>query len=79
MTTTVSLVGSTGSIGTQTVEVVRANPGRYRVVALGARRSVERLAEQAAELQPDVVVVVDEAAGRELRTRLPAEIGRAHV
>ncbi len=83
MTTTVSLVGSTGSIGTQTVEVVRANPGRYRVVALGARRSVELLAEQAAELRPDVVVVVDEAAGRELRTRLPAgtelRVGAEHL
>ena len=72
VTTTVSLVGSTGSIGTQAVEVVRAHPGRYRVVALGARRSVDVVAEQAAELRPEVVVVVDEGAAAELRPRLPA-------
>ena len=72
MTTTVSLVGSTGSIGTQAVEVLRADPGAYRVVAIGARRSVEVLAAQAAELRPAVVAVAEEAAARELRGRLPA-------
>ncbi|HEX2701699.1 MAG TPA: 1-deoxy-D-xylulose-5-phosphate reductoisomerase [Acidimicrobiales bacterium] len=72
MTTTVSLVGSTGSIGTQAVEVVRAHPGRYRVVALAARRSVDMLAAQAHELRPEVVVVVDEDAAAELQPQLPA-------
>ena len=46
--TSVALVGSTGSIGTQAVEVIRAERGRYQVVALGARRSVQALAAQAA-------------------------------
>ena len=39
--TTVSLVGSTGSIGTQAMEVVNSDPDRYQVVAIGAARSVE--------------------------------------
>ncbi len=54
---TVSLVGSTGSIGTQAVQVVEADPERFRVVALAARRSVDRLAEQAARLRPSLVVI----------------------
>ena len=39
--TTVALVGSTGSIGTQAVDVIKAEPDRYRVVALGASTSIE--------------------------------------
>jgi 1-deoxy-D-xylulose-5-phosphate reductoisomerase len=44
---TVSLVGSTGSIGTQAIDVVRASGGRFEVVALAAQSSVDLLAEQA--------------------------------
>src|SRR5687767_3160627 len=69
---TVSLVGSTGSIGTQALEVVRAEPERYRVTAIAARSSMETLAAQAIEFRPDVVVLVDEADARELEARLPA-------
>ena len=47
----VSVVGSTGSIGTQTLDVVRRDPSRYEVVALGAQRSVDRLAEQSREFR----------------------------
>ena len=70
--TTVSLVGSTGSIGTQAVEVVLAHPGRYDVVAIGARRSVKVLAEQAAALRPRVVAVAEEEAASELNGELPS-------
>ncbi|MBV9660845.1 MAG: 1-deoxy-D-xylulose-5-phosphate reductoisomerase [Acidimicrobiales bacterium] len=69
---TVSLVGSTGSIGTQAIDVVRAAPGAFRVVAIGAARSVDRLAEQAALLQPDLVALGDPARAAELAERLPA-------
>ena len=69
---TVSLVGSTGSIGTQAVDVVRAEPGRYRVVALGAQRSIDVLAAQARELHPDVVAIGDRSLERELRALVPA-------
>ncbi len=68
----VSIVGSTGSIGTQAIEVVRAAGGQFRVVALAAGRSVELLAAQAAELQPDLVAVADAEAAVELKGRLPA-------
>lgn len=70
--TTVSLVGSTGSIGTQAVEVITAESGRYRVVALGAARSVELLAEQARRLRPDRVAIVETSRAGELQELVPA-------
>jgi 1-deoxy-D-xylulose-5-phosphate reductoisomerase len=69
---TVSLVGSTGSIGTQAVEVIRADPEHYRVQAIGAATSVETLAAQAALLQPDRVALADPGGAGELAARLPA-------
>ncbi len=70
--TTVALAGSTGSIGTQTIEVVRAEPERYQVVALGASgRQPDLLVEQARELRPAVVAVSDTAAVDDLKGRLP--------
>jgi 1-deoxy-D-xylulose-5-phosphate reductoisomerase len=70
--TSVSLVGSTGSIGTQTLDVVRAEPERYEVVALGAARSVDLLADQAREFRPAVVAIADEALAPTLKERVPA-------
>jgi 1-deoxy-D-xylulose-5-phosphate reductoisomerase len=69
---TISLVGSTGSIGTQAIEVVRSRPDEYRVVALGAARSVDLLAEQAALLRPEKVALAHPERAAELRDRLPA-------
>jgi 1-deoxy-D-xylulose-5-phosphate reductoisomerase len=71
---TVSLVGSTGSIGTQSVEVIEACPDRFDVVALGTHRSVERLAAQARRLRPDVVAIGDPGLATELARSLPAGI-----
>ena len=68
---TVSLVGSTGSIGTQAVDVVEAAPERYKVVALAARHSVETLADQARRLRPELVAVADPEAARALEPLLP--------
>ncbi|MDQ6726491.1 MAG: 1-deoxy-D-xylulose-5-phosphate reductoisomerase [Actinomycetota bacterium] len=67
---TISVVGSTGSIGTQTLEVVAAEPDRYRIVALGANRSVDLLAAQAAAVRPEVVAIADAALAGELRARV---------
>jgi 1-deoxy-D-xylulose-5-phosphate reductoisomerase len=53
--TRLSILGSTGSIGRQALEVVREQPGRFEVVALAAGRSAALLAEQAAEFRPRVV------------------------
>jgi 1-deoxy-D-xylulose-5-phosphate reductoisomerase len=71
-TTTVSLVGSTGSIGTQAVDVVASEGGRFDVVAIGAHRSVDALAAQAERLRPRYVAVADDAAAPDLKDRLPA-------
>ena len=60
MPTTVSLVGSTGSIGRQTLDVVRRAPAEFSVVALGAARSIDLLAAQAGEFRPEVVALADE-------------------
>ena len=56
--TTVAVLGSTGSIGTQTLEVIAASDGAYEVIALGASRSIDLLAEQAKAVRPRVVAIV---------------------
>jgi 1-deoxy-D-xylulose-5-phosphate reductoisomerase len=71
MSTSVSLVGSTGSIGTQALDVVGRSDGRFRVAALGAQRSVDRLAEQARRFRPEVVAIGDPTLAGELADRLP--------
>jgi 1-deoxy-D-xylulose-5-phosphate reductoisomerase len=72
MARTVALIGSTGSIGTQAVDVARATPGRFEVVALGAATSVDRLVAQAEELHPEVVAIADEGLAPALKARVPA-------
>jgi 1-deoxy-D-xylulose-5-phosphate reductoisomerase len=67
----VSLAGSTGSIGTQAVEVVRAEPERFEVVAIYAASAVEALAAQAAVLRPQVVVIADSSRVAELESLVP--------
>jgi 1-deoxy-D-xylulose-5-phosphate reductoisomerase len=69
--TTLALVGSTGSIGTQALDVVRAVPGRFEVVALGAATRVELLAAQAREFRPRVVAIADADAAAALRELVP--------
>ncbi|MCU1451677.1 MAG: 1-deoxy-D-xylulose 5-phosphate reductoisomerase [Acidimicrobiales bacterium] len=70
--TSVALVGSTGSIGTQAVDVIKADPDRYRVLALGASTSVELLATQAHELRPEVVAIADAGLAPKLEELVPA-------
>ena len=67
----VVLLGSTGSIGTQTLEVVEAEHERFRIVALAAGRSVDLLVEQAHRHRPEAVVVSDAEAAVGLADRLP--------
>ncbi|HAM03362.1 MAG TPA: 1-deoxy-D-xylulose-5-phosphate reductoisomerase [Acidimicrobiaceae bacterium] len=67
----VSIVGSTGSIGIQALDVVATDPERFRVVALAARRSVEVLATQAKALRPDAVAVADTDMARALAAAVP--------
>lgn len=60
----VAILGSTGSVGRSALEVMGRHPGRFRVVALAANRSVAVLREQAARHRPRRVVVADPGAGR---------------
>jgi 1-deoxy-D-xylulose-5-phosphate reductoisomerase len=69
--TTVAVLGSTGSIGTQTLDVVAQSDGAYEVVALGAARRVDLLAEQAKAVRPKVVAIADDTLAAELRERVP--------
>jgi 1-deoxy-D-xylulose-5-phosphate reductoisomerase len=71
MTRTLAVLGSTGSIGTQALDVVRADPDRHEVVALAASSSVDLLVEQAVEFHPKVVAVIDESRRDELAARVP--------
>lgn len=64
------ILGSTGSIGTQTLDVVRAYPDRYAVYALCAHRSIDRLIAQAREFNPEVICIADETLYAPLKEAL---------
>lgn len=70
-----SILGSTGSIGVSTLEVVSAHREQFEVVSLAAARSVEALAAQAAIHRPNLLVVKDQAAAEDLKSLLPAGFG----
>ena len=70
--TSVAVLGSTGSIGTQTLDVVAARPNEFDVVALGAARSVDLLVEQAKAFRPEVVAVADASLGAAVEAGVPA-------
>jgi 1-deoxy-D-xylulose-5-phosphate reductoisomerase len=73
--TSLALLGSTGSIGTQTLDVVRSEPERYSVVALGAGgSSLELLVSQVVEFSPQVVAVADDSRASELRSLVPSSV-----
>ncbi|HEX4434670.1 MAG TPA: 1-deoxy-D-xylulose-5-phosphate reductoisomerase [Acidimicrobiales bacterium] len=69
---TVSLMGSTGSVGTQALDVIRREPERFRVHALAAQRSVEELLAQVAAHSPALVVIGDPDRYAEVRAGVPA-------
>ncbi|MDQ2101374.1 1-deoxy-D-xylulose-5-phosphate reductoisomerase [Azospirillum isscasi] len=66
----VTILGSTGSVGTQTVDLVARDPERFPVEALTANRNVALLAEQARQLRPKLAVVADPAAYADLKEAL---------
>ncbi|MBI4825337.1 MAG: 1-deoxy-D-xylulose-5-phosphate reductoisomerase [Nitrospirae bacterium] len=70
-----SILGSTGSIGKNTVEIVMRNPELFKVSALAVMSNIELLESQITALRPEVVAVFDEASAAELRKKgLPVEI-----
>lgn len=62
----IAILGSTGSIGTQTLDVVRRNPELFHISALAANKNISLMAEQIKEFQPDKVVMADEDAAQKL-------------
>ena len=73
----VSLLGSTGSIGCNTLQVIRELPQRPDVVALTAGRNTELLLEQALEFRPELVAVADDAARKRFLDGLSGAAGTA--
>jgi len=66
----VTILGSTGSIGLSTLDVLSRHPGHYKATALTAHRQVDRLYEQCVAHQPEFAVMVDEQAAERLSDRL---------
>ncbi|VEC65788.1 1-deoxy-D-xylulose 5-phosphate reductoisomerase [Escherichia coli] len=72
-------LGSTGSIGCSTLDVVRHNPEHFRVVALVAGKNVTRMVEQCLEFSPRYAVMDDEASAKLLKTMLQQQGSRTEV
>src|SRR5579883_2187205 len=70
---TIAVLGSTGSIGTNTLDVVRQNPHQYKVYALAAGQNVEKLSSQIQEFRPEVAVVATSDSLARLSDRLQDE------
>lgn len=66
----VTVLGSTGSIGCSTIDLLQRNPEAFNVVALVGGRQVEKLAEQARQLRPEIAVIADESKFDQLKQAL---------
>jgi 1-deoxy-D-xylulose-5-phosphate reductoisomerase len=75
----VAVLGSTGSIGANTLDVIGRHPDRFRIVALAAHRNAARLAEQIIRWQPEIAALADPRALPELEARLAAARVRPRV
>lgn len=75
----VSILGSTGSIGRNALEVVRRHSDRFEVVGLAAHSNADLLIQQVTEFQPQWVAVVDEAAAGQVRNGCSAVSPSTHV
>ncbi|MEJ0005565.1 MAG: hypothetical protein WDM77_04060 [Steroidobacteraceae bacterium] len=73
----IAVLGATGSIGVNTLDVIARHPDRYQVVALGAQRNVDLLLTQIQQFKPRLAALTDPAAARLLEQRLKG-LGAAH-
>ena len=69
----ITILGSTGSIGTSTLDVLSRHPAQYRIHALTASSQVDLMLAQCARFKPEVAVMVQESAGLQLAERVKAE------
>lgn len=72
---TLSILGSTGSIGTQTLDIVRKFPEKFKIVALSCNKNVELLKKQIEEFKPKIIAVFDEEKADELNVDVPVHKG----
>jgi len=75
----ITVLGSTGSIGVSTLDVIARHLGQYRVVALTANSNVEDLLQQCLQFQPDYAVMADEQSARDLARQLQSEAPKIQV
>ena len=75
----VAILGSTGSIGTSTLDVIARQSERFNAFALTANKNIERLYNQCVQFLPEIAVMVDEAAADELQQRLQSNPGTQHI
>ncbi|MEW5910259.1 MAG: 1-deoxy-D-xylulose-5-phosphate reductoisomerase, partial [Thermodesulfobacteriota bacterium] len=73
-----SILGSTGSIGTSTLAIVEQFPEKFQIKALAANSNVKLLADQISRFEPELAVVYDEVRAKELKSLL-ASNGRVRV
>ena len=66
----ITLLGSTGSIGTQTLDIVEHHPDKFRLVGIAAGRNVTLLAEQVRQFKPEIVAICDESKLAELKAAI---------
>jgi len=78
-TKNLTILGSTGSIGVNTLDVIRRHPQRYRVIALCAHQQIDRLFDQCLEFKPRYAIVRDAVLATELRERLRAASASTRV
>ena len=65
----ISILGSTGSIGTQTLDIVRNNPD-MKIISLTAAKNVQLMEQQVREFKPELVCMTDEKAASDLKIRI---------
>ncbi|MCK5647423.1 MAG: 1-deoxy-D-xylulose-5-phosphate reductoisomerase [Gammaproteobacteria bacterium] len=75
----VAILGSTGSVGTSTLDVIARQSEQFRAFALTANKNVERLYEQCLQFLPEIAVMVDEAAADDLQQRLKNNSNTSHI
>ncbi len=66
----ISILGSTGSIGTQTIEIVRENHGRFHISSLAANKNIDKVEKQVREFHPEMVCIYEQEAAEELKIRI---------
>lgn len=75
----ITLLGSTGSIGTQTLDIVESHPDRFRLVGLAAGSNVELLIEQAQRFRPEIVGIADDTKFPALKAALSSPDYQPHL